>query len=96
MLGDGYFGFDRGDGLHGQLWWFPEYDANLGLAKGDAQQQSDGTWMREFENGIVIANPTSKESKIEFTTLHQDMTTGMENIQFVVAPKDGRIFLQSK
>ena len=41
LLGDGYFGFDEGDCLHGQLWWFPEYDANLGLAKRAAQERGD-------------------------------------------------------
>ena len=95
LLGDGYFGFDEGDGLHGQLWWFPEYDANLGLARGDAQKRSDGTWMREFENGVVVANPTSKESTIEFPAIRKDVTTGTEGSHFVVPPKDGRIFVIS-
>ncbi len=93
LLGDGYFGFDEGDGLHGQLWWFPEYDANLGLAKGNAQERSDGTWIREFENGVVIANPTSKESTFEFPNIYKDVTSGTESSHFVIAPKDGRIFL---
>ena len=95
LLGDGYFGFDEGDGLHRQLWWFPEYDVDLGLAKGDAQKRSDGTWMREFENGVVIANPTSKESTIEFPAICKDVTTGTEGSHFVVPPKDGRIFVTS-
>ena len=93
LLEDGYFGFDRGDGLHGQLWWFPEYDANLGLAKGDAKRRDDGTWIREFENGVVIANPTSKESTFEFPNIYKDVTSGTESSHFVIAPKDGRIFL---
>ncbi len=93
LLGNGHFGFDRGDGLHGQLWWFPEYDANLGLAKGIAQERSDGTWIREFENGVVIANPTSKESTFEFPNIYKDVTSGTESSHFVIAPKDGRIFL---
>lgn len=93
LLGDGYFGFDEGDGLHGQLWWFPEYDVNLGLAKGDANKRDDGTWIREFENGVVIANPTYKESTLEFPNIYKDVTSGIESSHFVIAPKDGRIFL---
>ncbi len=93
LLGDGYFGFDEGDGLHRQLWWFPEYDVDLGLAKGDAKRRDDGTWIREFENGVVIANPTSKESTFEFPNIYKDVTSGTESSQFLIAPKDGRIFL---
>jgi len=78
----------------GQLWWFPEYDADLGLPRGDAQQRNDGTWMREFENGTVIANPTGKEIIIEFPTIYKDVTTGNESSRFVVAPEDGRILLR--
>ena len=95
LLGDGYFGFDQGShGGHGELWWFPEYDANLGLAKGDAQERGDGGWIREFENGVVIVNPTSNEIMIEFPAIYKDVTTGNESSHFVVAPEDGRIFLR--
>jgi hypothetical protein len=30
LLDGGFFGFDRGDCLHGQLWWFDDYDMDLG------------------------------------------------------------------
>jgi len=93
LLGDGYFGFDEGDGLHGQLWWFPEYDADLGSAKGTAQMRDDGTWLREFDNGVVVVNPTDKDSTVEFPTIYKDVSTGISSSHFVVAPEDGRIFL---
>ncbi len=76
------------------MWWFPEYDANLGLAKGDAQQRSDGTWIREFENGVVIVNPTNEEITIEFPGTYKDITTRKESSRFIVAPEDGRIILK--
>jgi len=94
LLGDGYFGFDEGGGLHRQLWWFPEYDANLGLAKGDAKRRDDGLWIREFENGVVIVNPTNEESTIEFPGTYKDITTSKESSRFIVAPEDGRIILK--
>jgi hypothetical protein len=96
LLDDGYFGFDIGNDFHGELWWFPEYDANLGFAAGDAQKRSDGSWMREFENGVVIANPTSKESTVEFAAIYRDVTTGVEGTSFAVPSKDGRIFVKSE
>ncbi len=96
LLDDGYFHFDCSFPYHCQLWWFPEYDANLGLAKGKAQQRSDGTWMREFQNGIVVVNPTSSASTIDFTTTYQDVTTGNKSTRFVVQPQDGRIFMVTR
>lgn len=94
LLDDGYFNFDIGDDFHSELWWFPEYDANLGFALGDAQKRSDGSWMREFENGVVVANPTSSKGTIEFTTTYKDVTTGVEGTSFEVPPLDGRIFVK--
>lgn len=95
LLGDGYFRFELSYMTPGQLWWFPEYDANLGLAKGDSQERGDGTWIRAFENGVVVANPTSEESMIEFAEIHQDVTTGFKDLHFVVQPEGGRIFVIS-
>jgi len=92
LLDDGYFGFDIGNDFHGELWWFPEYDTYLGFALGDAQKRSDGSWVREFENGTVLANPAGKTT-IEFATTHRDVTTGVEGTSFEVPPLDGRIFV---
>jgi hypothetical protein len=102
LLDDGYFGF-RNEWSYDELWWFPEYDANLGLATGSAQERSDGSWMRKFENGVVVANPTgdnstitSNEMAIEFATTYKDITTGIEGTSFIIPPKDGRIFLATE
>jgi hypothetical protein len=95
LLDDGYFGFDCDIPPHCQLWWFPEYDANLGLAKGKAQQRNDGAWVREFENGVVFVNPTTSDRGINFPITFQDVTTGNKGTHFMVQPQDGRIFLKS-
>jgi len=94
LLDDGYYGFDIGNEFHNSIWWFPEYDANLSLAMSDAQKRNDGTWMREFENGVVVANPTSGNKTVQFEDIHKDVTTGIEGLQFMVPPQDGRIFLK--
>ncbi len=94
LLEDGYFGFDSGIPWHCQLWWFPEYDANLGLAKGKAQKRGDGTWMREFQNGLTIVNPTSSAITIKYATTYQDVTTGNKGTSFTIQPQDGRIFIK--
>lgn len=56
LLGDGFFGFDRGDNLHGQVWWFDEYNVDLGepLSGYEAPHSyrtnayHKGTYSREF------------------------------------------------
>jgi hypothetical protein len=60
----------------------------------EVKPTSDGTWIREFEKGMVVANPTGKESTIQFPTIYKNVSTGVEGSHFVVAPKDGGIFLQ--
>ena len=95
MLRDTYFGFDRGDGLHGQFWWFPEYDADLGPPLGNYRQDiyGAGTWSREYAEGTVIVNPTSTSVPVAFPRTMEDMTTGDRGIAFTVPLSDGRIFV---
>ena len=93
LLDDGYYNFDRGDLAHSQVWWFPEYDINLGFAKGKAQKQSDGTWTREFQNGVVVVNPTNSVSAISFTATYQNVSTGNKGTIFTIQPQDGGILL---
>jgi len=93
LLDDGYLGFDMGNDFHGELWWFPEYDTYLGFPLGDAQKRSGGSWVREFENGTVVANPAGKTT-IEFATPRRDVTTGIEGTSFEVPSLDGRIFVK--
>ncbi|MBI4468485.1 MAG: hypothetical protein HY650_04080, partial [Acidobacteria bacterium] len=45
--------------------WWPEYDIPIGTAQQDAgdimefDQDGDGVYQREFDNGLVLVNPTS-------------------------------------
>lgn len=73
LLGDGYYSFSYGL-THEQLWWYDEYDVNLGHADSSyynlLKPQSDyiepGLWRRDFENGISIVNSTSKSQLYVF------------------------------
>ncbi len=42
LMGDGYFSYDYGDEDHSQLWWFDEYDIELGnaVSKAEITEQS--------------------------------------------------------
>ena len=53
LLDGGYFGFDRGDCLHGQLWWLREYDIDLGapLRACEPDRYGPGTYTRAVPPG---------------------------------------------
>jgi len=97
MLRDyGYFGFDRGDCLHGQLWWFKEYDADLGNPLSDYESGVYGNSIlsREFENASIILNPTLSELNISFEAEHTDVSFDSTGYNFKIPAQDARIFLK--
>ncbi len=72
LLGNGYFAFDWGTQDHSQLWWYDEYDANLGqpigqpknLLNGNSTVYSSGVWRRDYTQGIVLVNSTDKNQTV--------------------------------
>ncbi|MBD3235466.1 MAG: hypothetical protein GF330_02035, partial [Candidatus Eisenbacteria bacterium] len=59
LLGDGYFAMEPGQGEY-NLWWFDEYDWDLGAPRDAMQKQlfgSDTLYVRDFERGRVEVNP---------------------------------------
>lgn len=68
LLENGYFGYDFGDKHHGQLWWYDEYDTNLGkplnrpigmvTAGSNEIKYHPDIWRRDFEHGIALVNST--------------------------------------
>lgn len=93
LLDDGYFGFDKGDGLHGQLWRFPEYDANLGLPRGK-YELAHGVFGRDYENGMVLVNPGAQQT-IELDGRYRDMTTNRITQEILVPSNDARILAKA-
>lgn len=71
LLLDGHYSFDFGDKAHAQTWWYDEYDIELGKPLGVAlslngkQKFEEDVWRREYENGIALANPTSKPREVD-------------------------------
>ena len=96
LLDDGYFGFDRGDCLHGQLWWFEEYDANLGtpLRKHQRDRYAPGTYSRDFQNGIVIVNPGKGDITVSLDGVMRDATTHQAGRVFAVPAQDAKILVR--
>ena len=102
LLGDGYYGFDRGDILHGQLWWFDEYNIDLGNPRAGYEVPNsyrtnvygNGTYSREFSNGSVVVNPTTNVVTVSFLDNRTDVSTGIVSKTFNLTANDGRIFLK--
>lgn len=87
-----YFTYDFGPRDHGQAWWFPEYDANLGSPSG-AYYEQDGAYWRAFENGLVVSSPKS-DVTVTLDVEHTDVSTGEVSTRFEVARGNGRIFVR--
>jgi len=89
-----YFAYDFGPRDHGQAWWYPEYDADMGNPLGDYYYK-DGAYWREFEKGVVVSSPNS-DVEVVFENEHTDVTTGITSTTFTVEHGDGRIFIISE
>jgi hypothetical protein len=87
-----YVSYDFGPRDHGQAWWLPEYDANLGEPLRPYYTKDDAYW-REFERGIVIASPHT-DLTVSFEEEYTDVTTGISAKTFEIQKGDGRIFVR--
>lgn len=110
LLGNGFYSFDYGDQNHGQTWWYDEYNTVLGKPVGAAKNTTvptstklqAGVWQRDYQNGIVLVNPTNSAKTVTFTSeyekLHgtQDPTTNNGSIvsSVTVQPQDGLLMLR--
>ncbi|MBM4091264.1 MAG: hypothetical protein FJ276_17850 [Planctomycetes bacterium] len=95
LLDAGHFGFDRGDCLHGQLWWLREYDVDLGSPCGayEKDRYAPGTYSRQFTGGTVVVNPTDSDVHVSVPAELMDATTGISGRAFTVPALDGRLFV---
>jgi hypothetical protein len=60
LLDDGYFSFTDKSRGYSSVAWFDEYDYKLGNALSAPPNAAwdDGIWRRDFQNGVVLVNPT--------------------------------------
>jgi len=109
LLEDGYFSYDFGDKDHGQLWWYDEYDVDLGKAISPAVSDSGlsnyapDIWRRDFENGLAIVNSTDKAQRVdlngEYEKIHGVQDTSVNDGSIVsettVNADDGVVLLKT-
>ncbi|NUP99299.1 MAG: hypothetical protein HUU35_05525 [Armatimonadetes bacterium] len=94
LLGDGYFGYDGGNGLsRDNWWWYPEFDAPLGYPSGPASRREDGTWQRQFDGGLVVVNGSGYDVVVTLPRRLKDFSTGRVGTRFTIPLFDGRILV---
>lgn len=112
LLGDGFFSYDYDTTNHGQLWWYDEYDVNLGKAissvynpNNNSSVINNGLFRRDFENASVFVNAGNKReiqifSQENFSKIkgNQDKSFNSgERINFIDLPaKSGAILLKKE
>jgi len=114
LLGDGYFSYEMNTQGHGWLglFWFDEYDnagkgqGYLGKPMGDPYKMktknNESAWVRKFEGGFVICNPTQYTMNISLPEAYRlirgrqvpKINTGKVVSSVTIEPKDGRILLK--
>jgi hypothetical protein len=99
LLDDGYFSYtDKARGYSGVV-WFDEYDYKLGtaLTAPPTAAWSQGVWRRDFQNGIVLVNPTTVAQTVTLEaglrrlagTQDPAVNNGAAVSQITLGPKDG-------
>ena len=104
LLTDSYFSFDYGDQNHGQLWWYDEYNVDLGGAVDEAAEvaESPGVWERHFAHGAALVNTNDTAVNVDlgtdYETIHgetdKSVNTGAIVQSLTLLPADGRILLK--
>lgn len=93
LMGDGYFAYDGGTQARGSDWWYPEYEAPLGLPSGSAREIAPLVWAREFSGASVRVNGSRYDEELAFDRVMKDASTGRVARSFVLPRTDGRIYL---
>lgn len=110
LMHDAYYSFDHGTQLREQLWWYDEYDINLGQPRSVPYNRltntggnfTPGIWQRDFANGIVLVNSTAQPQAIilsdEYEQINGTQDTAINNgrivDRFTLGANDGTILLR--
>lgn len=84
LMTDAYYGYDFGTAAYGFPFWYAEYDARLGGPLSE-HQTYENYMSREYENGIVILNPSAVSE-----TIH--LPRHMQRLEDEAAPKYVRMY----
>jgi len=99
LLDEGYFSFTDKSRGYSSVAWFDEYEYKLGnaLSAPPTASWSQSVWRRDFQNGVVLVNPTTRsrtvnvEPGLRRIAGKQDpgVNNGSAVSQLTLQPKDG-------
>jgi hypothetical protein len=83
----GFFSYDYDNTNHGQLWWYDEYDLNLGNPTSVAYNLNDKStepfkaalWRRDFQNGTIIINSSNTTQSHVFKNEEFEKLSGTQD-----------------
>ncbi|MEK7065281.1 MAG: putative glycoside hydrolase [Patescibacteria group bacterium] len=109
LLENGYYSFDYGDQDHGQLWWYDEYNVDLGPPVSLAVSQSGShtykpdVWQRDFGHGMVVVNSTNDAQIVDLGGDYEKLRGKQDALvndgsivsELNLAGKDGQLLLKT-
>ncbi len=81
LMGNGYYAYDYGDQMHGQTWWYDEYDDGAGSSLPAAISASPST--------LTVAAGTGSKFAVGNVVQVPDGTTGWDDEQMLVTAVSG-------
>ncbi len=97
LFDDIFYSFDHGTEDHGQIWWYDEYEVNLGdplttyySVSGKAKFLDD-VWRRDYTNGVALINTTKKTHDIDLGAEYEKISGKQDKMV-----NDGKIVSQMK
>ena len=87
LMGNAYYSFDYGPQDHGRMWWYDEFDVNLGAKQNGSYNLLDknnktikpGLWRTDFSGGIALVNSTDKVQTYVFNKEEFEKIRGLQD-----------------
>lgn len=109
LLLDGYYSFDFGDQDHGQLWWYDEYNLDLGPGNGPASAYTGkkdfapDVWQRDYDHGLALVNSTNKPQTVSLAGDYEKIIGSQDKIvnngaivsETTIPAEDGLVLLKT-
>jgi len=74
--------------------WTVAQSADLGAPRGTPEATEDGAWVREFERGYAVVNPTSGDLDVELPNGLTDLNGAPIGTSLTVPAADGLVLVQ--
>lgn len=88
------WGPQRPDSFDGDR-WLPEFEVNLGAPRGSYLRHESGVYMRWFEKGVVMVNPTWDRIEVDLLVQGHAFASGVPARRVVVPAMDALVMVRA-